>query len=121
MHLVADVLGLACNQLLLLALDVALLVAVVRDDEVVDILDELLLHAALQRLESVRQEIVAGLDVVVAVELDGLAEGLHALVDVVGDWHAWLRLGEQDDDHVLGGHANISLPLCTVRPDLFQN
>ena len=101
MHLVADVLGLACNQLLLLALNVILFLPVIGHDELVDVLHKLLHHACLERLEPTRQEIVAGLDVVLAPDLYRAPKACHALVNVVIYALPCLRLGKQDDDHVL--------------------
>jgi hypothetical protein len=52
-HSIPDVLGLAGYELSLLALDVVLLLTVIRDDQLVHVLDELLHHAGLQCLEPV--------------------------------------------------------------------
>ena len=53
MHPIPDVLGLAGNELPLLTLDVVLPFPVVRDDQLVDVLYELLHHARFQCLEPV--------------------------------------------------------------------
>ena len=54
MHTVSDMRHLAHDQLLLLPLDVVFLLPVVADNELVDVLDELLLHARLQCFEPIR-------------------------------------------------------------------
>ena len=52
-------LQLALNQLLLFALDIVLLLSIVRDNELMDIFDEFFHHAGFQRLKAVRQKVVA--------------------------------------------------------------
>lgn len=101
MHPIPDVLALIGDQFPLLPFDVVLLFAVVRDDKLVDVLDELAHHASLQAFEPVRQKVVARLDVFITVELYGSSKARHALVHIVGDGLARLRQREQDYNHVL--------------------
>ena len=53
--------------------------------------------------------------------MDSPAERSHALVDVERVLFAWLWLGEQNDNHVLGGHTQITQPVLTVLLDLLQH
>ena len=53
MHTVADMRNLAHYQLFLLPLDIVLFLAVVADHELMDVFDELLLHARLQCLKAI--------------------------------------------------------------------
>ena len=59
MHAIPDMLELSLNQLLLFALDIVLLLSIVRDNKLMDIFDEFFHHAGFQGLKAVRQKVVA--------------------------------------------------------------
>lgn len=83
-----------------------------------DIFDEPLLHASFERIKPTGEEIVAGLNVVVAIELDSLLERFHAMVDIVSHRGVCLGQREQDEYHVFGWHAQILQPCFAMLLDL---
>jgi hypothetical protein len=66
LHCVAHELNLPADKLLLLLLDQVLLLAVVSDNQFIDILRELFLGVRLERFQALLEEPVARLDVFVA-------------------------------------------------------
>ena len=59
MHLVSNVLRLATDEFLLFSLDIVLFLAIVGHCQLIHILNKLLLHASLQRIEAIGEEVVA--------------------------------------------------------------